>query len=297
MSQAPPAPFVVGVNRSGTTLLRLMLDAHPELAIPAETHFLPRLIARWRRLEERGVPEPDRRGALVRLITRHPRWPDLELGAAELSEHLAALAPIGLADVARALYVVHARSRGKERWGDKTPAYLEHMGTIACTLEEARFVHLIRDGRDVAVSLAEVSWGTNDAAEAARTWAGQIRAGRLAAAQLDLGRYMEVRYEELVGEPHRVLREIAELIELPWNDSMLRYYEGAYERLRPLERDRRGRDGRLAVSAAARRAQHATAAGPPRLDRVGRWRTEMAPEDRQRFEAEAGDLLDELGYS
>lgn len=60
---------------------------------------------------------------------------------------------------------------------------------------------------------------------------------------------------------------------------------------------RRGRDGHLAVSAAGRRAQHATAAGPPRLDRVGRWRTEMAPEDRQRFEAEAGDLPVELGYS
>ncbi len=59
-------------------------------------------------------------------------------------------------------------------------------------------MHLIRDGRDVAVSLAGVSWGTDDAAEAARTWAGLIRAGRLAAAELDPGRYMEVRYEELV---------------------------------------------------------------------------------------------------
>src|SRR2546430_13399132 len=79
--ERPPAPFVVGVPRSGTTLLRLMLDAHPELAIPPETHFLPKLIKACRDAEQAGSDPGER---AVEIITHHRRWPDFGLAEADL---------------------------------------------------------------------------------------------------------------------------------------------------------------------------------------------------------------------
>ena len=295
--QVPPAPFIVGVNRSGTTLLRLMLDAHPQLAIPAETHFVPRLIKRWRRLDAEDVPQDERRRIVVELITSHPRWGDLGIGEDELRAHLEAISPLGLADVARAVHLVHAHAQGKPRWGDKTPRYLRELRRISAALPEARFVHLIRDGRDVAVSLRGVSWGTADPAEAAELWSGQILAARREAARLPAGTYMEVRYEDLVGEPERALRAIADLLDLRWEPAMLSYHERARERMAPVMRDRRRRDGTVAVTAAERARQHAGVDEPPGAHRVGRWRSELAAPDRERFEAVAGELLGELGYS
>src|SRR5687767_7251824 len=140
-----PAPFVVGVSRSGTTLLRLMLDAHPQLTIPPETHFVPELIraAGRRRASAEGLAE---------IIVSQRQWGDFGVDEAELRLRLEALDRVEPAGALRAFYGLYAEKQGKPRWGDKTPIYVEHMRGIAKALPEARFVHLIRDGRDVALS-------------------------------------------------------------------------------------------------------------------------------------------------
>lgn len=289
------APFVVGVARSGTTVMRLMLDAHPQLAIPAETHFVPGLIVRWRKLEASGAPQHELRALCVDFITSHPRWGDLGISAGELEAHLTAIPAPGVADAARAVHLLAAERAGKPRWGDKTPGYLRKMRLIKRALPEARFVHVIRDGRDVALSLAEVSWGTDDVAEAAELWKKGIKGARRHAGRMPPGSYMEMRYEALVFDPEVVLREVAAFVELPWDERMLDYHENAGERMAPTVRDMRSRAGRV-ITAAERQRQHALAAEPPRPDRVGRWQQEMKPGDRSRFEKVAGGLLEELGY-
>src|ERR671923_690958 len=72
-----PAPFVVGVSRSGTTLLRLMLDAHPQLTIPPQTHFVPKLISHCERWIAAGAETAELRERAFGLITTHPPWGDL----------------------------------------------------------------------------------------------------------------------------------------------------------------------------------------------------------------------------
>ena len=111
-----PAPFVVGVGRSGTTLLRLMLDAHPELAIPPETHFAPGLIERAH--EGAGAD------ALVDEIVGTRAWADFGIQAERLRERVTALGEGGAATVLRAFYGLCAEREGKPRWGDKTPIYV-----------------------------------------------------------------------------------------------------------------------------------------------------------------------------
>jgi len=272
-----------------------MLEAHPLLAIPAETHFVPGVIARWRRLERAGAPAAARRRELAEFITSHHRWPDMEVEASELEAHLESLEPLTLAGAARAVHVVHARGQGKPRWGDKTPGYLVKIRRIATALPEARFVHVIRDGRDVAVSLAGVSWGADDPEVAAAEWRDRIRAARVQASGLAPGRYLEVRYESLVTDPQGVLETVAGAVDLPWDDLMLTPHHRAPGRLAAQRRDLRA-PGRV-IAAAEREAQHALAMSPPTPERVGRWRRDMPDDARRRFEAAAGDLLDELGYS
>jgi hypothetical protein len=103
-----------------------------------------------------------------------------------------------------------------------------------------------------------------------------------------------MRYEALVEDPEPHLRQICELIELDYDPAMLTYHERAEERLAELGDARRG--GEDVRPEAGRRAAHAMTTRPPEARRIARWRTEMPPSDREAFEAEAGDLLSELGY-
>jgi hypothetical protein len=290
VSDAPkPAPFVVGVGRSGTTLLRLMLDAHPELAIPPETHFLPALIDRF----EDHAPSPDE---LVEAVESHPGWRDFGLAEDELLSTFAARAD-DPADAIRAFYIAYAGRHGKPRWGDKTPVYIESIARIGEALgDQARFIHLIRDGRDVAVSrrarAARRGRKPTPAAEEAETWKRRIQGARSQAE--GVAHYREWRYEDLVTDAEQTLREICEHAELEFDSAMLEYHRGASERLEELS-DLPGNRGRVRPRS-ERIEAHALTSEPPREDRLGRWRTELEPDEIAAYEEVAGGLLAELGY-
>jgi hypothetical protein len=297
----PPAPFVVGVARSGTTLLRLMLDAHPQLAIPPETHFIPKLAKALGEAGDGGVSsgkgargggDRDRRAIAHELITTHRRWPDFGLDPEELRRRFEAAEPFDAGAAMRAFYGLYAEGRGKPRWGDKSPSYVRRMRRVHAVLPEARFFHLIRDGRDVALSQLEVHHGADEVTQAAADWVGGIEKARRAARRLD--GYEELRYEDLVDDPEPVLRRVCAAVELDYDPAMLDYHRGAEERM--AETVRELRHGEREISAEMRAAQHANVSKPPQRDRAGRWRNEMTAEQLTAFEATAGPLLAELGY-
>lgn len=295
-----PAPFVVGVPRSGTTLLRLMLDAHPQVAVPPETGFAPVVIKACR-----GGCAP---GELVELLVAQRRWGDFDIEPRELLSRLGGRDQVTARKALRTFYEIYADHQRKPRWGDKTPPYAKHMELIAGALPEAAFIHLIRDGRDRALSWADAAGKPLLVERRARRWEQWIRTARDQAARVD--RYMEVRYEDLVADPERELRRVCGFVELEWDQAMLRHHERAEERLAELARDLPEREGTgardevLDPSMLAgkhrkgtwRMKAHALAARPTSTERVGRWKTDMDPEDIAAFERVAGDLLEELGY-
>jgi hypothetical protein len=169
------------------------------------------------------------------------------------------------------------------------------MSRISRHLPEARFIHLIRDPRDVAVSLREVSWGPDDVGEAAADWRAKIERAREQAGELVPGTYLELRYEDLAERPEPALRAVADLIQLPWDDAMLDYHRHAAMRMREVDRDVERPDGGV-IPAAERRAQHALLSRPPTSERIGRWRDELSDDERERVEAATAPLLAELGY-
>jgi hypothetical protein len=281
MSATPVAaersfPFIVARGRSGTTLLRAMLDAHPDMAIPNESHFVVQFARR------RAGYETDA-GFDLTGFTRDllDHWAFRRWGLPEESVLAAyqASPPSDYPSAVRGLYSAYAHHHGKTRYGDKTPSYVLSMRLLASTFPEARFIHLIRDGRDVALSYLDADFGSKTLGQAAIYWDRFVRAGRAVGARLGPDRYLEVRYEDLVAEPESVLSEVCAFVGIPYDAGMLRYHERA-DRL---------------VPSLSHNEHHRNLYKPPTTG-LRDWRRDLEPRDIAVFEALAGDLLDELGY-
>jgi len=303
MENSPPAPFIVGAGRSGTTLLRLMLDTHPELAIPPETHFIIDLVSWQRRVfdkifllfkEFRWKGVFNQRDFFFRILVNHERWGDFQIPADALKARIANVHPFNMGEGFRAFYRLYAERFGKARWGDKTPRYVKSMILIQRCLPEVRFIHIIRDGRDVALSVRDLWFGPNTIKEAANRWVWTIKEARRQAQNLH--HYLEVRYEDLILKTEETLRQVCKFIDLPWNPLVLSYYQRSPERLIELKRDVATTGSRTIVEAGKRVGIHELTTHPPDPARIGRWKSEMKDSERKIFEEIAAPTLRELGY-
>ena len=284
-AERAPFPFIVGMNRSGTTLLRMMLDAHPRLTIPPETHFVPDLI---RAVRKDGTPE-----AALAAMKGHREWDDFDFADEEALGWLRE-AEGDPGESVRGFYRAYAARQGKPQWGEKTPRYVTRMRQIQRALPEARFVHVIRDGRDVALSVLDRTVRDIDAPHVAKRWARKIEKAREIAPQLS--HYGEIRYEDLITDTEPTLRRVCELIDLDFDPAMLDYHERSGDRLSEMARALPADDRYADLSVERRMATHAMTTKPPDSDRVSRWKRQMPEADRVAFEEVAGGMLAELGY-
>jgi hypothetical protein len=269
--------FIIGFQRSGTTLLRLMLDAHPQLAIPLDPvglweHYAARL-DEYAQLATCADVE-----RLVRDIAAEERIRLWELRAAP-EEILARVGSRTYSAVIEAFYRTYAASRGKLAWGDKDPGNMLRMHQVNAWFPAARFVHIIRDGRDACLSQLQVDFGFDDFLDCASGWCEQVTWVRRIGAILGPDRYREVRYEDLVTRPEHELRALCPFLGLEYTPAMLEYH-------------------RDLGSAITESKQHLwpLAAKPPQADNAGRWRTRISRGSRVCFEKRAGKLLGDLGY-
>lgn len=278
-----PYVFVVGCPRSGTTLLQRLLDAHSELAVINETLWITREAKERNGVaaEERVTPE------LVTRLFEYPRFRRLDLRREDVEALLASEASLSYPRFVSAIFDLYGRSRGKPLVGDKSPGYVREMTRLHACWPEAKFVHLIRDGRDVWLSVAGwkkadrtlgrfATWTQDPVATTALWWERSVRLGREAGTSLGPIRYLEVRYEDLVADPARECWALCAFLGLPYDEAMLRFHEGRT---------------RYEPGLTAKRAWLPPVAG------LRDWRAQMQAKDVERFEATAGELLDELGYA
>ena len=200
MSRTGPPIFVVGSPRSGTTLLRLILDSHPRIACGPETHILAdlddSLRRHWRRLERYGRDE-----SYWQARCRH------------------------LFEEVKGDY---AAAKGKPRWADKTPSYALHLPFITALFPEAQIVHLIRDARMVTASALH-RWGWRAAWEMPSRWAASVAQASAAGAGLGPGRYREIRFEHFTIDTEGVLRALFDWLDEPWEPEVLAYDRFAHD--------------------------------------------------------------------
>lgn len=273
MTEGPPF-FIVGSARSGTTLLRLILNAHPDVAVPPESRFVAELYPGTRR-----VP----RERFLTSLAAHKRFQTWDLPITVVAEELASIAPdepdVDYADAIAAPFRAYARVGGKTRWGDKTPRYVERLEFLSELFPTARFIHLIRDGRNVALSYANVPFGPKTVGKAAALWSKRVRAGyEVGRSVLGGERYLEVLYEDLVEDAEGETKDICAFIDLDFDPGMLDYTERARDSVLP----------------------RASTFNPRVTDRptanVRSWQDSMPPEQVEVFEAVAGETLSLIGY-
>jgi hypothetical protein len=269
-----PYVFVVGCPRSGTTLLQRLLDAHPQLVVINETLWITR-----------EADRPVNRDLVSRLF-EYRRFRRLELPREEIELLLDREGADSYARFVSGIFDLYGEKHGKPLVGDKSPGYVRKLRKLHSLWPEARFVHLIRDGRDVWLSVSSwkkagrsagqfATWADDPVGTTALWWERSVRLGREAGSALGRARYREVRYEDLVADTERECRAACSFLGIPYDDAMLRFHEGRT---------------RSAPGLSPKKAWLPPTSG------LRDWRTHMPSEDVERFEAAAGDLLSELGY-
>jgi protein-tyrosine sulfotransferase len=269
--------FIVGSGRCGSTLLRAMLEAHPDLHIPPESALGPMVwdYRRYSRLPWNVVL----RILLARLEYDH-RWAAWELALKPLFRELDAL-PLearNLAAVLAALYRAHT-SRHKPsavRWGDKTPPNTSKLGALYSVFPDLQVVHLLRDGRDVVQSFLQFSEAS--LSFWADAWLHAVRNARAFGARHP-AQYLEVRYEDLVREPRATLQSAATFLNVALDERMLHHHDldlrlGDVDRYPSLQGVRQ----------------------PVYRTSVGRWRTTLDAIQIAQLERLLGPTLATLGY-
>jgi hypothetical protein len=138
----------------------------------------------------------------------------------------------------------------------------------------SRLVHIIRDGRDVSVSLAKVGWHGPTASDRARYWGERVELAHEAARELGPRRNLIIHYEELVLDGRTTLERVCDFLDEEFEPAMLSFFEDADAHISNIDGDVHGKLHR-----------------PPRAEDVGRWRREMPVEQQREFEAVAGSGL------
>jgi hypothetical protein len=256
--------FVGGAGRSGTTLLRVILDAHPRICCGPELKMLPAICQLYQSVASMR-PQLEAYGDTLA---------DVQASFRQLIDGLTAN---------------FRRSSGKPRWAEKSPHNAVCMAALGSIYPDAQFIHVIRDGRDVACSLVTMDWteGSGGAkldyikniASAAGYWRDLIGMVRQQAAQPVLvRRLIEVRYEALVADTEGTMREVLAFLGEAWDPAVLEAHK----------KDR---------SHEPRESSTAQATKPVYNSAIGRWKKDMSPGDKAAFKAQAGPLLKQLGYA
>jgi LPS sulfotransferase NodH len=270
-SSLNPYFFIVGAPRSGTRLLGRLTGAHPDIGVIHEARFVPGWFRHRRGVTPEGFVTPE----LVERLARFERFEHLAVERAQLEQLVAGSEELPYSAFVTRLFDLHGKALGKRLVGDKSPRYVRNLPTLHELWPEARFVHLIRDGRDVALSVLSwkkvvergelvanlPTWEEDRTTTVALWWERLVRLGREDGAPLGPGLYRELRYDALVADPASVCEGLCAFLGVPYDEAMVQHHEGR-----------------------------------PPTPGLRKWRTQMPPEEVERFEAAAGELLDELGY-
>lgn len=212
---APDRPVFVGAcPRSGTTLLRSMLDSHPALAMPRESRFL---VDAWQQRDRFGdLSDAANRRRFAEWIFRNKATRPGRFGTDpdEAIERLVA-APPTLGSLSGTPFVLYAERHGKARWGDKRPHYAQQIPALFAMFPDAQFINVVRDPRACAASIRKLGWFGGDVALAAELWGRARRAVDACRGRLARDQFLEIRYEDLVTDPGGTLETICGFLGLP----------------------------------------------------------------------------------
>ena len=278
-----PYLFVVGCPRSGTTLMKRMLDTHPQIAITRETHWITRFFDKRIGLTPEGLVTPD----LIPLLFEYHRFPHLGIKKEKLEKLISSERDLSYGEFVSHVFDLFGQRKGKHLVGDKTPGYVQDVPLLHTLWPKTRFVHVIRDGRDVCLSLLNwrmasriarsfPTWNEDPVTTSALWWELHVRLGMESGRSLGANLYYELRYESLVQRPEDECAALCTFLGIPYDSEMTKFYEG-----------RTRSDSGLS----------ANRAWLPCTPGLRNWSSQMSADHIEKFEAVSGALLNELEYS
>ena len=253
-----------------------MLSSHSRISIPPETWYLIPLLEK---LPVDRPLTPAETESAAKIMTTHYRWPDMGLSETEFCSRLAELREPTLQQVVEIVYQEHVQHEGKARWGDKTPGYIKIAPALASLYPDARFIHLFRDGRDVARSFQAVGWYGRWLYENTQEWNQAIDWNERLMRTPLAGRTFQLRYEDLVLAPEETLRKVCTFLGEDYEPQMLEWKD-SLERMIP------ARETKI----------HKKLNRKPEAGDAYRWKREMKSGQLLVAEAFMGNRLSRLGY-
>jgi hypothetical protein len=268
--------FVVGAGRSGTTLLRLMLNEHPDISIPAESHIIGPLM---RTFGTHGMLAGDTLARALSIVLESPEW---ERDFAHTADELRAVIgddPLTLADFVDRVFRLEVGA-APAHWGDKTPANMRWVGPLLECFPNAHAVAIVRDPRDVYLSLLSLKWFGDDPWTIGRYIAHNGEMLRVWIASCPRDRLHVVRYEDLVVDTETTLRELCRGLGVTFVPAMMGFHANARENVPKWELDQ----------------HHEKLLRPPEADDVARWHREGSRVDRMEIEAISDEVMRAYRY-
>ena len=249
-----------------------MLDAHPRLHIPRESHFINELLSIY--YPEKTLQANEILDAFE-LIKSQKRWQEWRVDNDTVVRQLKTFHSLTLAAFIDLLFTHVTLLEKKSRWGDKTPNYILQIDKIKRIFPEAKFIHVVRDARDVCLSLLEKGWHGEWLREIAGRWASTVMAGRNQGSEIGPDSYIEISYEDLVTDSKATLQRICDFLGEKYFDTMLSFYETV--------------DGKVADREAN---AHKKLARAPKLSDIERWKKEMSLLQITTVESVAGSAME-----
>ncbi len=258
--------FIVGCARTGTTLLRTMLNHHPRVAVPLESIFL----IDYLRADGR-VPVATMRELMAGEVAIE-EW-GMTISYSDLDGCQTTR------DLIDRIHELYMTEHGKDIWGQKTPRFIRHGALFKQVYPNAKFIHVLRDPRATVNSLIRSNVHNSNPYFAAKRWLKDVRAGQdLKAVYPD--DVLEIRYEDLVTNTEQTLRRVTDFLGLDYAAEMLTYYE----------------TGQAEYSDFNKKIQ-ARLVQPPNPDRIHAWKKSLTPQQIALVEHICGETMQAFGYT
>lgn len=272
--------FMIGTQRSGSNLLRLMLNQLPDIAAPHPPHIMQRMMPL-----EKGYGDLAKEANfkllvddVCRLVELNPvPWVGNKLDRADIASRCRNHSVVA---VFGAVYDVMAEYSNAKTWCCKSLANINYVKELEIYYgDAARYIYLYRDGRDVAVSFRKAVVGEKHPYFIATEWGATQRLALAQRKKINAKRFYSVSYENLTTSPEDTTRGLCKFLGVPYTDAMLDFNEST-----------------SAVKAAKASELWSNVAKPLMENNSNKFLKEMSDEDIRIFELVAGDVLDELGY-
>lgn len=214
--------FIIGMPRSGTKLLRGLLNEHPQIGIPAfETEFFPYWTVHWNNFG--NISDYSRFKKFYGACLSVPYFiycasAGKLIDSRKWFELCHNYTPAGVFEALVRHDVKALSTTNRILWGDKSPSYINHLPLLKSHFPKAKFVHIIRDVRDYCLSMNK-AWGKN-IMRAAQRWVDGIKEAQLSSKSFPMD-YMEIRYEDLLENPEIELKKICLFLKIQFDSQML----------------------------------------------------------------------------